>query len=220
MMQKRVKFAEIVQQWGAANRRDFLWRHRSDAYAILVAELLVQRTRAPQAESVYKRFLERWPDISSLSHARTAEIRSVIRSLGLEYRAKRLRELSCQIVQRFESRIPDDLSKLKQLYGKGFGAYMAHAILCFAYDRDVPIVDKNVERILARVFSFKRRRDGHRDPALWQFAAELVPTGRAREYNWSLLDFGALVCTPKNPKCMTCPLLQICDYPRRSVTRL
>jgi A/G-specific adenine glycosylase len=121
---------------------------------------------------------------------------------------------------RFGSRIPDDISKLRQLQGKGFGEYMAHAILSFAYGQDVPIVDKNVERILTRVFSLKVRKDGHRDPTLWQFAARLVPTGQAKEYNWSLIDFGALVCTPKNPRCRTCPILDICDYGTERVGRL
>lgn len=217
---RRTRFVEIVQEWGKKNRRDFLWRHKADPYEILVAEVLVQRTKAAQAESVYEAFLKRWPTVSSLCNARTEEIETTIRSLGLAYRASRLHELSCQIVRQFESRIPNEADQLKQLYGKGFGDYIAHAILCFAYGKDVAVVDKNVERILKRVFSLRSRKNGHRDPVLWQFASSLVPKGRAKEYNWSLIDFGALVCTSRNPKCPTCPLVTICDYGKQRVGRL
>lgn len=177
-----------------------------------MAESLVQRTQASQVEPVYLKFLEKWRDFSSLSMSTQREVRSVIRSLGLEYRAKRVRAIAKVIMRFFGGRIPDNLKDMKRLYGKGLGDYMAHAILCFAYGQDVPVVDKNVERILKRVFSIKTRKDGHRDPKLWYFAGQLVPKRKAKDYNWSLLDFGALVCTPTNPKCLTCPILELCDF--------
>lgn len=177
-----------------------------------MAEYLVQRTKASQVEPIYREFLKKWPDFISLSKATLREITSVIRPLGLEYRAKRIRIIAKLIVRLFGATIPDDLDELKRLYGKGVGDYMAHAILCFAYDQDVPVVDKNVERILKRVFSVRARKDGHRDQRLWTFAAQLVPRGKARYYNWSMIDFGALVCPAKNPLCSSCPVLEICDY--------
>lgn len=199
-------------EWGTQHRRAFPWRSSSDPYGILVAELLVQRTRADQVQPTYTQFIERWPTIVSLAKARPRDIRSVVETLGLDYRVKRISTVAQEIMKMFGGRIPDTLKELKQLYGRGFGDYMAHAILCFAFGQDVPIVDKNVERILKRVFSLATRADAHRDPKLWTFAGSLVPPRRAREYNWSLLDFGALVCTPKDPKCPICPLLQLCDF--------
>jgi len=177
-----------------------------------VAESLVQRTRASQAEKSYAEFLERWPDPESLAKSKSSDVRSVVGSLGLDYRVERLRMISHEIQVRFRGRIPDSLAELKLLYGKGFGEYMAHALLCFAFGQDVPVVDANVERILKRVFSFRTRKNGHRDRKLWEFAGGLVPVGRAREYNWALIDFGALVCTPLSPRCSSCPLLRICDF--------
>jgi len=185
-----------------------------------VAESLVQRTKAGQVEPTYLRFLEKWPNIESLSKAGQNDLRTVIWTLGLDYRVRRIQTIAKEMMRSFGGRIPDNLAELKRLYGKGFGDYMAHAILCFAFGQDVPVVDKNVERILTRVFSLKIRKDGHRDPNLWRFATELVPKGKAREHNWSLLDFGALVCTPKNPKCPTCPVLETCDYGRERRDRL
>lgn len=213
------EFASRIVRWGEDNRRQFPWRQTPNPYNIFVAESLVQRTRAGQVEPVYLRFLEKWPNLGLLSKATERDLRNVIATLGLDYRVKRIRVIASEIVRLHGGKIPGSLEELKQLYGKGFGDYMAHAILCFAYGQNVPIVDKNVERILMRVFSLKTRKDGHRDPSLWRFAAKLVPRGGAREYNWSLLDFGALVCTPKNPSCPTCPLLQICDYGKEKVSR-
>jgi len=212
--QRQSEFVSRLVAWGSKNRRDFPWRRTEDPYNVFVAESLIQRTRATQVEPTYSKFLEKWPNIESLSKATQCDIRHVIWTLGLDYRVSRIRKLTKEIVKLFAGRIPDSLAELKRLYGKGFGDYMAHAILCFAFGQDVPVVDKNVERILKRVFSIETRKDGHRDRKLWRFAARLVPKGRAKDYNWSLLDFGALVCTPNNPKCPTCPLLEICDYGR------
>jgi len=210
------KFVEIILKWGERNRRDFLWRRSRDPYRVFVAETLVQRTRASQAEKSYAKFLERWPDLDSLAKASSSDLGSVIDSLGLGYRIERLRTMSKEIQEEFGGRIPDSLEKLKLLYGKGFGDYMAHALLCFAYGQDVPVVDVNVERILKRLFSFRTRKNGHRDRRLWKFAEGLVPRGRSKEYNWALIDFGALVCTPLSPRCPSCPLLAICDFGRTS----
>lgn len=218
--QRKLEFVSKLLHWGDQNRRDFRWRHTQDPYNVLVAELLVQRTKAVQVEPVYLKFLERWSNVGSLSRAKEQEIRSVVGTLGLDYRAKRIQTIARRIMELFGGKIPDESVELRRLYGKGFGDYMANAILCFAFGQHLPVVDKNVERILTRVFSLRVHKDGHRDPRLWQFAGELVPSGKAREYNWSLIDFGALVCSPRNPICPACPILGICDYGRRSARRL
>jgi len=217
---KRSDFVFRLMSWGGKNRRDFAWRRTASPYKVFVAECLVQRTRAAQVEPSYLRFLKKWPNITSLSASSEHDVRHVIGTLGLGYRARRIRSVAREIVELFGGRIPDSLSEMKRLYGKGFGDYMAHAILCFAFGNSVPVVDRNVQRILGRVFSIEIRKDGHRDRKLWEFAAQLVPREKAREYNWSLIDFGALVCTPRNPKCRTCPVLEICDYGKENVGKL
>jgi A/G-specific adenine glycosylase len=209
---KRSTFVTKMLAWGEENRRAFPWRRTKNPYKVFVAESLVQRTKAAQVEPVYGVFLKRWPNALSLSKAAELQVKSVIGTLGLEYRSKRITTIAKRIAEVFGGEIPGELAGLKKLYGYGFGEYMAHAILCFAFGQDVPVVDQNVARILKRVFSLTTRADAHRDPKLWAFAGGLVPPGRAREYNWSLLDFGALVCTPRKPKCPTCPLLRLCDF--------
>jgi len=219
-MQKQHEFVSRLLTWGESNRRTFSWRSTQDPYKIFVAESLVQRTKAAQVEPVYLRFVGRWPDIESLASASEKEVRGVVWTLGLDYRIRRIITIAKYVVRLFGGRIPDNLKELKNLYGKGVGDYMAHAILCFAFGQDVPLVDKNIERILKRVFSIQTRKDGHRDRKLWTFAAGLVPEGKAKDYNWSLIDFGALVCTPKKPKCSACNLLEICDYGTQNVDKL
>jgi A/G-specific adenine glycosylase len=210
---KQSTFVSKLLKWGKSNRRDFAWRRTKDPYKVLVAESLVQRTKASQVEPVYLRFIDKWRDLSSLAMSTQGEVKSVIRPLGLEYRAKRIRTIAKSIIRLFAGRIPDNLADMKRLYGMGLGDYIAHAVLCFAYGEDVAVVDKNVERILKRVFSIKTR-NGHRDTRVWSFAAQLVPKGKAGEFNWSMIDFGALVCTPRTPKCVICPMLEICDFGR------
>jgi len=214
---RQSEFVIRLLDWGERNLRDFPWRHTKNPYDVFIAECLVQRTKAAQVEPVYMEFLRKWPDIVSLSRATEDEIRSVIRPLGLGYRAARFRTIVAECMRLFGGRIPDNLEELKWLYGKGLGDYMAHAILCFAFGRDVPLVDKNIERILKRVFSIETRKDGHRDRRLWIFAGNLVPKGKAKRYNWSLIDFGALVCTPRKPMCIKCHVMDICDHGRETV---
>lgn len=220
MLAKKSEFVSDLLTWGEKNRRVFAWRHTEDPYKVFVAESLVQRTRAAQVEPIYLKFIDKWANIESLAKATDQEVRSVVYPLGLDYRVRRIRTVAKAIMCLFGGKIPNNLAGLKKLYGKGVGDYMAHAILCFAFSQDIPVVDKNVERILKRVFSIQTRKDGHRDRKLWTFAAGLVPEGKARGYNWSLIDFGALVCTPKKPKCSMCNLLEICDYGTRNMDKL
>ena len=215
---KALRFVSGIADWTKKNQREFPWRHTTDPYRVLIAEYLVQRTRAEQVKPVYVEFIHKWPTIQSLSAASLSEIARVIRPLGLEYRAARIKSISEILVQDFDGCIPNSLAGLEGLYGTGLGEYMAHAILCFAFGQDVPVIDQNVVRILRRVFSVEARKDAHRDPRLWKFAKKLVPRGEARKYNWGLLDFGALVCTPSKPHCASCPILEICDYGNRAVS--
>ena len=94
----------------------------------------------------------------------------------------------------------------------GIGIYAANAVLCFAFGYDVPLLDTNIGRIIERVFSVKVAGEERKKSNVWDLIAEFVPEGKSREYNYSLLDFGALVCTAKNPRHNLCPLTGICDY--------
>jgi len=205
--------AEILRWWSGRRRRDFPWRRTSDPYRVLVAEILLQRTKAEQVVPIYEEFLRRYPSLYELARAELEEIEETVRPLGLAKRARLLKSLAEVLVTRFRGEVPRSAEALLELPGVGY--YTANAVLCFAYGEDVPLVDWNVARVVKRIWNIPMKRAPHTDKKLMEFAARLVPQGKGREFNLALLDFSAEICRPRNPECRSCPVSQMCDYFRR-----
>lgn len=200
-------------EWFRVHGRDFPWRRTRDPYAVLVAEKMLQRTRSEQVAPVYTRFLERYPDPATLAGAPPEEVEELLEPLGLRWRAKKIWELARAAVQLFGGRIPADRRALLAL--PGVGEYAASAVLCFAYGEDVPVIDSNVVRVVTRLYGLRPRGEARRNRTLIEAVNRLhaaVPPGKSREYNWALLDLGATVCLPRNPKCTLCSLRPLCAY--------
>jgi A/G-specific adenine glycosylase len=208
--EKKVTFATRLLRWGKENRRDFSWRREIDAFHILVAEIMLQRTGAQQVEPVYRRFIAKYPSVHSLASAPLEEVLDDIRSLGLAYRGARLKQIADAIKTEFGGKVPDGENELLSL--PGIGKYVANAVQCFAFKKDVPLVDSNVLRVLGRVFSVKSIPDSHRRLEIWNFMSDMIPKGGAKEFNLSLLDFAGILCTPKTPHHEVCPMRGICDF--------
>lgn len=208
------EFLTRLLDWGHSHRRSFPWRQTRDPYAILVAELLLQRTAARQVLPVFSRFLIEFPNPMVLSGASLNQIKEIIASLGLPSRASRLRSTARLLLKRHCGKVPTSEKELKNL--PGVGRYAANAILCFAFDRDVPIVDTNVARIMKRVLSLRVGEEPHKQGKLWNLMRRILPSGRAREFNLSLLDLAHEICRPRNPRCEICPVNDYCNYYRRS----
>lgn len=162
-------------------------------------------------EPIYLKFLERFPDPRSLAAASVEEVDSAIRHLGLAYRAARIRSAARSLVEQYGGVVPAGVNALKRL-AVGIGDYIAHAVMCFGFGQNVPVVDANVARIVRRVFSLSFGSSPHKSPILWDFVRKILPEGAAREFNWAIIDFGSLVCTPKEPLCRRCPMNRFCDY--------
>jgi len=215
-MSFRTRYQKLVQyllKWHRDNARTFPWRKTSEPYEILVAEIMLQRTTSRQVATIYESFLRKYPSLNRLAQASISDITQELRGLGLEYRAARLQEIARVIVGQLDGEVPGDPQELLQL--PGVGNYIANAILCFAFGKNVPIVDANIVRIFCRVFSIKPIREKHKDKRLWQLAKEviaIVPKNHCRDFNWGLLDLANLICTPKKPSCPICPLSEVCDY--------
>jgi len=128
-----------------------------------------------------------------------------------------VKRLARELVDRFGGAVPDNREKLVSL--PAVGEYVADAVLSFAYGKDIAVVDANVCRIIARVFGIKSRSEARRDIKFRKIAQELLPLGRAKEFNWAMIDFAALICTPRNPKCGTCPMNEFCFYRQQSSTK-
>jgi A/G-specific adenine glycosylase len=190
-----------------ASGRSFPWRESRDPYAVLVAEVLLQRTRGENAVATYSAFLARWPDGASLGSATEAEVADVIRPLGLHKRAGLLVRLGQSL--RELGGVPLDPELLVEL--PGVGPYAAHAVPVFVAGRSLPVVDWVIARVLRRYFGLAAILRPNADRALWECAATVARPGRARELWLGTLDFAATTCGPK-PKCRECPLRQTCSF--------
>jgi len=209
-MEIKKTFVNLLLRWYRGNGRDFVWRRKSDPYQILIAEIMLQRTKASQVEPVYIDLLKKFPNPQKLNQASEKEIGEYFGRLGLLWRTVLVKRLARELADRFEGEVPDNRKRLLSL--PAVGEYMADAVLSFAYGKDIAVVDANVCRIIARVFGIRSRSEARRDRKFRKMAQELLPLGRAKEFNWAMIDFAALICTPRNPKCGTCPMNESCFY--------
>ena len=208
---KKELFVGTLLEWHKRNCRDFPWRRLSDPYKILISEILLQKTRAENVVAVFNRFATKYPNAKKLSIASFSELKHEIEILGLHtQRATKLQKLAKILVTKCDGKVPNNKEELLEL--PGIGIYIANAVLCFAFGYDVPLLDTNIGRIIERVFTVKVAGEERKKHEVWEMIAEFVPEGKAREYNYSLIDFGALVCTARNPRHDLCPLTEICDY--------
>jgi A/G-specific adenine glycosylase len=200
------QFTERLLAWFSSNARGFPWRRETDPYRILVVEKLLQQTTYGHVLKVYDTFFEKFPDIRSLAQAEVSDIEDTIRRLGFQrQRAKQFKGIASTILSKHEGKIPSTKEDLLNL--SGVGDYVANAVLCFAFNRDEPIVDMNVRRVVGRYFCWKKISDKEMETRL----AKLIPTGKAKQLNWGIIDFSALICSRK-PKCKKCFLSELCSY--------
>ena len=208
-MQKRKPFVEKLLNWYGTNRRDLPWRNTKDPYVIWLSEVILQQTRVKQGLPYFNRFLEAFPDVSSLAGANEQEILRLWQGLGYYSRAKNLHACAKNVVTQFGGNFPRDFKSLLSL--KGVGRYTAAAISSFAFDGKVAVVDGNVYRVLSRVFGLY---DDIASPAgqkkFQEWADRLLPDEKTPDYNQAIMEFGALQCTPKQPLCEVCPCADFC----------
>jgi A/G-specific adenine glycosylase len=202
--------AGLLLDWFEKNGRVFPWRKRRKPYEVLIAEVMLQRTKADQVFPVYVKFIERFPDISSLAEASTVEISEYFSRLGLIHRAELVNKLAQDLDKQFCGRVPNTLSELRSL--PSVGEYIADAVLCFAFDMDVSVVDSNVCRVIGRVYGLGPKGEARRDPRFKRIMDRLLPAGKARKFNWAVIDLASAVCLPRKPLCSVCPLNVVCKY--------
>ncbi|MEH2171786.1 helix-hairpin-helix domain-containing protein [Nostoc sp.] len=203
-------FRHHLSIWGTQNLRDFPWRHTCDSYAILVAEFLLQKTDALTVLPVYEIFLSRYPTLDKLVKASIEELSELLKPLGLFFRAERLYQCVCIILEQYGGKIPDSEKQLLKL--PGIGKYTARAICSQAFNQPLTILDTNVARILEHFFALQGERVKSRCKILWNAAEIIAPNKEVGKWNLTLLDFGAMVCRAKNPLCNDCPLSAKCNY--------
>jgi A/G-specific adenine glycosylase len=170
---------------------------------------MLQQTQVPTVIPYYRKWLRRFPDFGAVARASQQEVLQAWQGLGYYARARNLHRTARLIVHRYGGRFPRSVDQMQQL--PGIGKYSAHAVATFSFDQSLPIVEANTARVLTRVFDFREPIDSN--PArktLWDHAASLVPKYEARTFNSALVDLGALVCVPRNPRCDACPVERLC----------
>src|SRR5229473_6053406 len=196
-------------QWYSAHQRDLPWRSTSDAYAILVSEIMLQQTQVERVLPKYHQFLAAFPTLADLAAAPTAGVITVWAPLGYNSRAVRLQSIARQVIAEYGGQIPSSIDELLRL--KGIGRYTAGAIACFAYHRQVATVDTNIRRVLHRIFlGLEHPQPKLNHVQMLTLAEQVLPTGEAYNWNQALMDLGATVCTGSNPHCTQCPLQESC----------
>jgi A/G-specific adenine glycosylase len=208
----RRAFIRRLSSWGRANRRQFGWRGETDPFRVLVAEVLLQRSRARTVDVVYRRLLDRWPTPEAMAGASVAALRSVIRPLGLVGRAQTLKALAGEVVSR--GAVPGSTDELLRL--PGVGPYAARATAAAAFGAHEPLVDSVTGRVYRRYFGAEPEAGPTVDDELWRLVDEVSPKRRLREWNWAVLDLAAAICLPKRPRCASCPLEDRCAWARRA----
>ncbi len=213
--------------WFEAHRRDLPWRRQRTPYRVWISESMLVQTRVDQVIGYYKRFMKRFPSIRALAEAPAGDVLKQWEGLGYYARARNLHKAAQYIVNELNGRFPRDYDSIKAL--PGIGPYMAAAIASLAFNQDHAVLDGNVIRVLSRLTAFED--DTSTGPArrdLQALAQYLLVEGQAGTYNEAMMELGALVCTPRQPKCDICPLRLRCAayaqgdvtaYPRRRPKR-
>ncbi len=197
-------------RWYRENRRDLPWRRTGDPYAIWISEVMLQQTRVDTVVPYYEAFLERWPSVIDLACADPDDVRAAWSGLGYYRRARLMVEAAQVIASDHEGSFPDDPEVLLDL--PGFGRYTAGAVASIAFDRPTPAVDGNVARVLARIGGIEGDVSrGEPQRAVWRFAEQLAPGPSPGEYTQSVIELGALICGPRRPKCLLCPVNDRCS---------
>ncbi len=179
---------------------------------------MLQQTQVDRVLPKYAEWLDRFPSLATLASAPEADVTAAWYPLGYNVRPKRLHAIARESVARYDGRLPDDEATLRSF--KGIGAYTAGAIRSFAFGQRAAILDTNVARVLFRVFVGRGEPKSHRMIRhLWSVSEALVPHRRVFDFNQALMDFGAMVCVARKPKCESCPMARGClAYPFEPVS--
>jgi A/G-specific adenine glycosylase len=209
----RQRFRRRLLEWYRRYGRDLPWRQTKDPYHILVSEVMLQQTQVDRVLPKYEEWLKKYPSLEALAAAPEGDVSDTWRPLGYNIRPKRLHAIARESVAHYGGQLPSDEETL--LSFKGIGEYTAGAVLSFAFGQRAAILDTNVARVLFRVFIGRGDLKSHAMRRhLWDVSRAVLPHRHVFDFNQALMDFGATLCTARNPKCLICPMSRNCEaYP-------
>ncbi len=203
-------FAGEIIKWYMLHKRDLPWRHTSDAYIIWLSEIIMQQTRVEQGTPYFTRFAEKYPTVADFASAEEGEILKLWQGLGYYSRGRNMHHTAQIVMEEHGGYFPKDYDSLIKL--KGIGEYTAAAISSFSSNEPKAVVDGNVFRLLSRYFGIDIPiNSGAGKKAFTELANELIDKSHPGTYNQAAMEFGSLVCRPKNPDCPQCPLRPGCE---------
>jgi A/G-specific adenine glycosylase len=228
---KLQKLVLLLLDWFSENARDLPWRRSRDPYAVWVSEIMLQQTQVKTVIPFWERWLRELPTIEDAANAPSGKIHKLWEGLGYYTRVRNLQKAAQVIVEKHGGKFPENFEAILAL--PGIGRYTAGAVCSIAFNQPKPILDGNVIRVLTRIFSIAENpKEKQTNAQLWHLAERLVaganqrrgetPGELAREdahptisencshLNQSLMELGALVCTPRNPQCLICPVKKLC----------
>ncbi|MDA8055325.1 MAG: DNA glycosylase [Thermoplasmatales archaeon] len=201
-------FSIDLLKWWSVNARHFPWREERDPYNIMIAEILLHRTRAENVVPIYLKFITEFPNVKTLSEAYMGDIFKILRPLGLAWRVNLLKRAATIIEREFSGQIPMDKEKLLGL--PGIGDYIASAIRVFSGYADDPLLDTNTVRIICRIYGIPISDGLRRERKLKNLYRQLKCKTDSKVFAFSLIDLAAEVCHPRLPECDQCPVSTSC----------
>jgi len=209
--QNIARFRQALLSWYDTNKRDLPWRRTRDPYAIWLSEIMLQQTRVAAVLEHYRLFLEKFPTVQNLAAASQDDVLAAWSGLGYYRRARMLHCCAQEVAAQRGGRFPETAAALGEL--PGIGRYTSAAIASIAFGEPAAVVDGNVERVLARLDGKSASPRQH-----WDRAQELLAPSRPGDFNQALMELGATICAPREPRCLICPVRSLCatqgDSPR------
>ena len=206
------RLSSRLLSWYRDNKRTLPWRGHAQrsAYAVWVSEIMLQQTRVETVIPYFEKWMRAFPTVRALAKASEHDVLNAWEGLGYYSRARNLHKAAKIVTDQYNGELPRDLEELRKL--PGIGRYTLGAIASIAFGMDVSALDGNIKRVYARIFDVSEPVDSRAgEKILWELADENLPKGYAGDYNQALMDLGATICLPKNPRCLICPLMQMCQ---------
>ena len=212
---KILKMTALLLDWFGKNARDLPWRRTQDPYAVWISEIMLQQTQVKTVIPYWNRWMQELPSIEAAAKVSSDKLHKLWEGLGYYTRVRNLQKAAQVIVEKHGGRFPDKFEEVLAL--PGIGRYTAGAICSIAFNQPTPLLDGNVMRVFARIFCIAEDpKDKETNARLWKLAEELVECAAKKSppacshLNQSLMELGALICTPRNPQCTICPIRKLC----------
>lgn len=202
--------------WGEKNIKDYPWRYIDDPYAVLVAAFMLHKTQADQVQPVYEIFMTTYPTLSDFARANKQKVADLLYPLGLHHRILTMIDALQELWESY-NKVPTNFEDLLPV--KGIGSYIAGATICFSRNQCVALVDTNTVRVTGRIYGLDLSGEARRRKSVINAISEACAPSNPRSYYYAMIDLAHTICTPRNPSCTNCPLLDVaCEFGKTRIS--